>query len=69
MESYIISSAGRDVEGRIITFKWQRVDGHNQSIGPPEIITHDSVIHAIEEGRVIYPGLSAVELEAGCIYA
>ncbi|MDD2109873.1 hypothetical protein CMV24_09075 [Pseudomonas plecoglossicida] len=56
MDTYIVSSARKDHEGRFIEFDWVRVDGHMQPIGHSQIVGFNQVCEALGRGDEVFVG-------------
>ncbi|EXF94134.1 hypothetical protein HK44_008000 [Pseudomonas fluorescens HK44] len=54
MDTYIVSTARKDHSGKIVEFRWVKVDGHMQAIGASEVVSFDDVCDALARGDEVF---------------
>jgi len=54
METYIVSHAKKDPDGKFVEFTWKKVDGHMHAVGPSEVVSFDEVCKALAQGDEVF---------------
>jgi hypothetical protein len=56
MDTYIVSTARKDHDGKFVEFVWVKVDGHMQAIGDSQVVSFDHVCDALTRGDEVFAG-------------
>ncbi|WP_148057447.1 hypothetical protein [Pseudomonas brassicacearum] len=54
METYIVSHAKKDPDGKFVEFTWKKVDGHMHAVGPSEVVSFDEVCKSLAQGDEVF---------------
>ena len=56
MDTYIVSTARKDHDGKYVEFEWAKVDGHMHAVGHSQVVSFDQVCDALARGDEIFAG-------------
>jgi hypothetical protein len=56
MDTYIVSTARKDHNGKFVEFEWVRVDGHMEAVGRSQVVSFDQVYEALARGDEVFAG-------------
>lgn len=56
MDTYIVTTARRDHDGKFVEFEWSRVDGHMHSVGHSQVVSFGQVCDALARGDEVFVG-------------
>ncbi|MGE8068650.1 hypothetical protein [Pseudomonas sp. NPDC089569] len=56
MDTYIVSMARKDHDGKYIEFEWAKLDGHMHAIGHNQVVSFGQVCEAIARGDEVFAG-------------
>ncbi|MGE8186842.1 hypothetical protein [Pseudomonas sp. NPDC086278] len=54
MDTYIVSTARKDHDGRYVEFEWAKLDGHMRAVGHSQVVSFDQVCDALTRGDEVF---------------
>ncbi|AWY43902.1 hypothetical protein DKY63_29920 [Pseudomonas putida] len=54
MDTYIVSTARKDHDGKYVEFEWAKLDGHMHAIGHRQVVSFDQVCEALAKGDEVF---------------